>query len=213
MLNPRLHVAPLEGPQGDARLRQLDIPGFPPLSQALSDGAGAFRACTHRHPASYRGTRMWGETFASLSYNLARSDWEQRRYMNVDLLIHRSRRNAIIVTAADEACGHRDIDPQVKHERGEVISTLANGASHGLFSAQSPLAAECRLWFLLHRVRQTALDAELSAPLGVGREGLVTGWIERILIPGPSITGGGRIQPSVPQPSSPVDVDVTRRSA
>lgn len=216
-LQPRVPRSPVhEGPLAEARLQGVGIPSSQTVVDALAIGGAAFRSCDARHPRSYPGTRMWAETFHALAFSLTRVGWTVERDHNVEMLVSPDEAHTIIVTAGDMACGHRDVFPQVKYERGEVISGMINGTTPQMFGSTTPSTRSGQIWFLLHRVRTTMVDAELSIPRGIDDAGFVTGWTERILIPQAPPRPGTqrRTQPAPVQPgTAPIHVPVVRRGA
>lgn len=205
-----------EGARAEARLQSLGVPSSSTVLDALAIGSSAFRSCNQHHPRSYPGTRMWAETFEAMAFSLIPLGWTLERVLNVEMLVNPQASDSIIVTAGDLACGHRDVFPQVKYERGEVISGMINGPTPSFFNVSAAMPPRTRVWFLLHRVRTVMVDAELSSPRGIDAAGLVTGWSERILLPSsPSGQGTRRQTPSAIPPATPnpIHVPVARRGA
>lgn len=166
--------------QAHLRLVELGL-AMEPLTESISDGASAFRSVTPFHPVSYAGQRMWAETTASLGRALGPHGWEPESLNNVAMVVHRKFGRAIIVTAGSHGVGNERYSPQVRYEREEVIQRLVNGELDSLFSPERPPKWE--VWFLLHDVSIHRHDAELARPQGISGSGLVTTWIERILLP------------------------------
>lgn len=161
------------GAAADARVQQLGIPQTSLLAEALRDGASGARATTSAHPRAYPGQRMWGESTASLRIGLASSGWMTENFCGVDLTTDPRSGVALIVTAGDAATGDERYDPQVRYERRDVIQGLVNGHLDTLWSAAE--RPQWEVWFLLHRLTNQSLRAELSRPLAIGGGGWVSG--------------------------------------
>ncbi len=175
----------LVGSAACARLAQLGFRRPRAVREALQDGMSAARAAmTPNHPPSYPGTRMWGETTASLAYLGEDAGWEHENFLGVDVVTNHIKGVAVIVTAGDSATGFEAFVPQVRYERKEVITRLVNGELDNLWDA-SRGRAEWELWFLLHCLErgEIVVPAELSRPVKIGTNGLVSGWAERIIVP------------------------------
>ena len=127
---------------------------------------------------------MWGETTASLAFLGQDAGWEHENFLGVDLVTNHVEGMAVIVTAGDSATGLETYAPQVRYERKDVTTRLVNGELDNLWDA-SRGRADWELWFLLHCLErgEFAVPAELSRPVGIGANGLVNGWAERILVP------------------------------
>lgn len=197
------------GVVADVRLQQLGIPGPQPLLTALNDGASCARATTGRHPAAYRGQRMWGETVASLRVALASQGWMAENFKGVDLVLEPRRGVALVVTAGDPAVGDQRYSPQVRYERREVMKAMVNNSAPTLWGDDDPLRWE--VWFLLHHLTSRALEAELSRASVLTSDGGVAAWMERILLPQTTFGPTPKRRPEVGAPPA-IEVDVQRRA-
>ncbi len=195
------------GPGADARLRHLGIPGPDPLLAALRDGASAARATTELHPRSYQGQRMWAETHASLVANLRPHGWISQEFMGGNLVAYAELGVALIVTAGSSATSYEDYLPQVRYERQEVVSGLVNGHADTLFRSRE--RPEWAIWFLLHHLSATGVQAELSKPTGISAQGWVANWDERIVL----LDANSPTPDRKPRKAAGIEVPVSRRVA
>jgi hypothetical protein len=202
------------GHRAEQRCRQLGIPGTDPLSHALLAGASGYRAARGPiYPAAYAGERMWGETHADLARLLADHGWSTERIDGVDLMYHSVNNLAIIVTAGTPGTGYASLEsPQARYERRSAIKKLVNEKPPSLFDDVQTEGSQ--VWFFMHHVTDTTLSGELSRPVIIGKNGLVNGWAERIIVA--LRDGGGRnAQPiATPSPAEPdIDIRVRRRTS
>lgn len=175
---------PLEDADAESRLMELGLDPPRSVRQALQDGASSARAAmTAAHPASYPGTKMWGETTAALALLFQNGGWEHEAFRNVDMVTHRGRGTAIIVTAGCSSTGLPAFVPEVRYERGDVTSAMVNGEFDDLWDAATG-RPDWTVWFLLHHLDrgEPLVPAELSRPGSVAG-GTVQSWAERIVIP------------------------------
>lgn len=203
------------GPEAELRLRQLGFSSPEVVRDALQHGrASARQAMTPMHPASYAGTRMWGETTFALAAMGRTAGWDHETFRGVDLVTHHGAGVAIIVTAGDAATGHAEYWPQVRYERRDIITGLVNGELDTLWDAERG-RSDWDMWFLLHYLGngEDDVSAELSLPTGVDRSGRVTGWVERVVVPA-SRGGTGDLVANVRPEGAPEPVvSVHRRAA
>jgi hypothetical protein len=199
-----------EGDPAETRLAELGLPGSDVLVEAVRYGAAAARSTTDRHPAPYRGYRMWAEATAYLRFELP-PPWEPLIDSGVELVVSRPDGVAIVVTKGNGATASRTIEPQSHYDRGDAVQRLVNGSLDSLFDEGH--RPEWEVWFLLHCLLADSCAAELSRPLALDDTGSVTAWTERILLPtdDPGI-GGRRLAAGPDRPVPDVEVPVTRRA-
>jgi hypothetical protein len=137
--------------------------------------------------------------------------WDAETVDGVDLCLNRIHGTAIIVAAGDAATGGEQYRPQFRYDHPGVIRSIVEGHMDTLFD--SPRARPIwEVWFLLHHLTTTSVRAEVSRPSSINSSGLVTEWLERILLPEESFGGSGaRRSASGPRESPPVEVAVRRR--
>jgi hypothetical protein len=201
------------GPAAEARLQSLGIPGSRLVLDAVGDGASGAMATTTLHPVSYFGQRMWAETVQSLRVLLENYGWEPMVVKGADLVVHRARGIALIVTAGDGCTGKDTFNPQVRYDRGDAVRALVGGHLDTLFdtAAERPV---WQVWFLLHYMSKDALRVELSLPAAIGRSGWVTTWAERIILPEQTFGDHESAAESDPDEAATtaVEVNVRRRA-
>ena len=199
-----------EGEAADTRLAQLGIPSAAPLCDALAAGASAYRSTNADHPDSYKGSRMWGETTMVLRRVLRPFGWDRGELIGLQMVTNARHGRAVVVTAGSPGSGDPEcLIPQVRYKRRTVMTHLVNGVQAGLFDDFVDEHPVWDVWCLLHHVRRDRVDAELSSPRGIDREGWVTSWAERIILP--SIGFGPAARADVPSPAPDPQVDISRR--
>jgi hypothetical protein len=104
-----------------------------------------------------------------------------------------------------------------RHPRGRVAAEVAGRNEQlqfafdgDLYRPENRINREGRVtYFLLIRVADTQLRAELSRPIAVGPDGRPTDWIERLHLQ--PIERGHAPRGGDPEPPSDFDVDVRRK--
>jgi hypothetical protein len=155
---------------------------------------------------------------------------------NLPLTVNRATELAITASSGDEFTGIEDAAPRTRNPKGVTTrqKVNANAAQLGLFSDMTDSAEEFleevkkwNTWLLLsyrdHAAR--VVRCELSRPVGIGVDGRVDGWYERIILgavpfdgdelvlTGNGGDGGNNADGSVEfdSGSDAVDVEVRRR--
>lgn len=195
------------GDHAEARLPRLGIPGTEPLVEALRAGVSGYRSTNADHPNSYKGSRMWGETTSGLRRALRPYGWERGEHVGLDVVMLPSAGRAIVVTAGAGGTGDpRYPTPQVRYKRKAVMTRLVNQTAARLFEEFINHRPIEEVWCLLHHVRTDHVDAELSQPGGIDREGFVTFWHERILLPRIDLAPIARVETPAPAPDPSVNI-------
>lgn len=167
------------------------------------------------YPATYPGVVMWAETLAALRRQLLklRDDWEIGSTENYATVYSTKRGIAIAVVAGDAAVGKEDRgDPRLTRKKGKkTAERVYRNASQiyiqdSLFpspGADLPADEACTTWFLIIHPIKKEVRVELSCPLFMDSEGIVSGWQERIILPPVAVAGA--VAPIAPDDDDPDD--------
>ena len=194
-----VHRVVLGGQPAEQRLRELGL-SVPLLHGAVEDGDEGRRQCTPYHPRQAEGQRMWSDTTAGLRRRCLslNAGFAIDRTDNFETTVHKDKGLAIAVMGGDEFTGYRGgRDPRVRRKRGPVTHKRVTANHLGMeplfsYGPRGDAAGELtswRTWILLVRATDDLLYLELSQPIGFSDSGLVSDWIERILLPPLSISG------------------------
>lgn len=164
------------------------------LRRAVVDGEFGRSAATELHPPSTSGFNAWADALASLRNSLRPHGWRWKDYP-VPVVINEALGIRIAVTAGDEMTGvDGERDPRTKNEKGSVVAEHVE-LNHVLpfYDDLKPVASESdalATWFLLihstfdvRSERRHIVRYELSRPMGLDRDGRISYWWERIVLP------------------------------
>jgi hypothetical protein len=168
------------------------------------------------YPATYRGVAMWAETLAALRRQALklRDDWEIGATENYATVYSTKRSIAIAVVAGDAGVGNETRDPRLTRKKGiKTTERVYRNARQvyvqdALFSVPEvdvPPDEACRTWFLIIHPTKKEVRIELSCPLFIDDDGIVSGWLERILLPPVAVSGA--IAPIAPDDDPDDDDD------
>jgi len=187
------------------------------LLQAVGQGKAAWANCTENHPALYRGIVAWGEPIRSLRENLIPVGWKRYDEANLPFILNETENLAITVATGDENTGRKERNPSTRSSKGtHTKAAIKNNAlAHTLFGDIRKVNARIArvMWMLLFHIDEKSLEVrcELSHPLGVGTDGRVDEWIERVIL-SPIPFDGSPANISSNEPQTPnIDIDVKRR--
>ena len=205
-----LHITPYEVA---ARLGELGI-SREPLELAVLQGDLQRRLATPDDYYSAAGFSSWNRMLRVLREELRRdAQWHRGDFLRIPVVFNPDESVAIGVASGDWRTGEGD-DPRGPTTNPKGPATIeAVEISGGRGQLDFP-AEGVDLWYLVYRLTDDGLWAELSRPRDVSDAAEISGWSERILI--------GRIDPDSPLPavktkpseSNPeIAVDVRRKSA
>lgn len=174
------------------RLQQLGL-SKELLIAAVEAGLYGWLNCTENHPPSFPGVNAWAEGVRSLRESLLPKGWERLNDRNLPLTVNRATNVAITASSGDECTGVEDMAPRTRNPKGVTTKQKvnANAQQLGLFADMTASAEELieevkkwNTWFLLsHRdEKKKVVRCELSRPIGIGVDGRVDGWHERIIL-------------------------------
>lgn len=187
--------------------------------------------CTPLDPPVMEGLTRWGRTTRYLREELIPRGWSFDNPRNLARTIHPSGEFAIVATSGDEATGQAEAIPTTKYPKGDAtIAAVETNEQLALDFGGFPLAASdghavdagsMLTWLMLFHLDEDGYRVEVSLPEAID-EGCITGWAERIIVPGfpreddhlayPSAPGSDPIAPgSELETQDDIVVEVGRR--
>jgi hypothetical protein len=209
-----------EGPSATARLLQLGL-NEEDFIVAVQAAEMERRNCSPLEPTIAPGFKAWAAGFRTLAERLMPRGWERVESKGLPRMLNPETAVAIAIVNGDEATGHSDgAEPKSKTPRGvqSVFLVRSNEIQLSLPFAEGrrfqPLPADqeqITWWLLMHSGANDSLHAELALPVGLGEDGRLSVWQERIIIDIPDFTWpqGGREDE---EPPLEVSVDIRPRS-
>lgn len=187
--------------EAPARLRLLGLT-VEMLQRSIEVGDSKRRLVSQPvYPSTYPGVAMWAETLAAFRRQCLKlqDDWGIGATDNYATVYSTKRSIAIAVVAGDAAVGKETLrDPRLTRKKGKKTTQRVQRNAQQiyiqgeLFPASEPdLPPDeaCRTWFLIIHPTKKEVRVELSCPLSMSEDGIVSGWQERILLPSVPISG------------------------
>jgi hypothetical protein len=149
------------------------------------------------HPRVYRGLSAWAEGVKTKRDALVPKGWERSEERNYPLTIHPSGGICIALASGDHNTGVADANPSNKIPKGprteEIVEQNKVKIQMGLFDDDVPVLppslvqqakAQRLTYILLVYVDMAArvIRSELSLPMNINRDGLITAWKKRIIL-------------------------------
>ena len=153
------------------------------------------------YPSTYPGVTMWAETLAELRRQCLKlqDGWDIGATENYATVYSTGRSVAIAVVAGDAAVGKDTFrDPRLTRKKGKKTTERVHRNARQIYiqgelfpAAEPDLPPDeaCRTWFLIIHPTKKEVRIELSCPLSMSDDGIVSGWQERILLPAVPISG------------------------
>lgn len=183
------------------------------LRLSVEAGLSARNTCTKNDPPVLAGVLMWGRTMRAVRENLAPAGWVGNDDGNYSVTLSADGRMAIGVATGDEGTGVIAHMPRTKYPKGPAThAAVARNVQLDLFlpvpdrkpaDVVGPVT-----WLLLIACAGDEVRAELSCPAGIGDDGRVEAWRERIVLT--PVKLGSPVPPDF-EPGPEIDVDVIRR--
>lgn len=204
----------------DTRLAELRL-SLELLHDARLVGEVARASCTANDPPAYRGTSAWAVTTRGLRDLLLAEDWTKSDEGGLSVVVSPDGEMAIVVSTGDENTGNPHKSPRTKFPKGPLMQqAIERNAQYDVFENVADVPAGARpkvrlrislvTWMLLIAKVGKTVQAELSLPAGIGDDGRVERWSERIILP--PIRPDDDDQMPIPEPAPDFDVDVVRRA-
>jgi hypothetical protein len=163
------------------------------------------------YPKTFAGVTMWAETLSEWRRQMLkrRVNYEIGRTRGYETLYSVEREAAFTVVAGDSFTGiDGSRDPKLKRAKGVITSqrVALNKQKSTFLGVQLALIPTpdknlppdeaCDTWFLIVRPTKTEIRLELSRPVRIDGDNIVSGYDERILLPPVQISGA--IEPITP---------------
>jgi hypothetical protein len=200
-----------------SRLEQLGLE-VESIERALLRGDAEARTISQLAPKGFEGTVRWGRASEFLREDLCGQGWTPDDTQNIARSISPEGSDCIVVTTGAKGTGVQGADPTTKYTKGSGTVACVE-ANYLLDFAPEDLrkmgligrpAADMRTWFLLFLVAGDTIYAELSLPDVISKDGQITSWRERILLP-PINLGPSTFPDDETGPTDPIDIPVSRR--
>lgn len=189
-----------------ARLAELGLT-VQMLQRSIEVGDSKKQMVAHPvFPKTYPGVVMWAETLAELRRQLLkrRVGWAIGETQNYATVYAEDSGIAVAVVAGDGGVGRENLHPRPTRKKGKKTRQRIHRNARQLY-IQDELALEfpagtpekkelppdeaCQTWFLLINATKKEVRIELSCPLEITEDGIVYGWLERIMLPPVAIAG------------------------
>jgi hypothetical protein len=210
MLAP-LETLIFEGIAAEQRLRELGL-SSEGLLEVIGRGEQARAEATANDPVNAAGWDAYRYRVRALRDIYGHQGWEPETREGLELLGRDDGKVAVVTRSGDEGVGIRGAVPQPSRSVGDSTRS-ATSAQLALdpnwLNTPLPATRGTRLYMLLVYATPGLVRAELSLPTSWDDDGMVTGWIERILLPDLDLTDPG-VTRTVPAPE-PIDVPVARK--
>ncbi|MEV5650216.1 hypothetical protein AB0L57_18370 [Nocardia sp. NPDC052254] len=185
------------------------------LEKAFTRAEADVRMCTRHDPPTMPGFTRWARIVRFLREELVSDGWTYDNPLNQPRTIHPRRLLAIVVKSGDDVTGLDlpELWPANKNPIGAATkAAVTDNEQLALFTAEDLLGAgKMRTWFLLYRIADGVVNAELSLPDEIEGD-RITHCLERIILPaidlGPDYIAS--VGPS-PDDGSPYSVQVERK--
>lgn len=188
------------------------------LLSAVAQGYMARANCTANHPPLFPSFVAWGETVRALREQLAPMGWERSDENNYSRTLHPDGHIAIAVATGNEATGISDQSPVTKSVKGpNTVEAVEVNQLQAWLPGLEPVKtkgeddlAQPNTWALLIHHAGDEIRSELSRSIGIGIDGRISGWSERIILRSVPIDPEPM---SIAPPSQPdLDVQVRRKA-
>lgn len=186
-----------EEPEVRTQLERLGIP-LAGLLGAIARGGGAHASTTELHASSAGGTYLYHETTFALRLLLSPLGWICDEADGQPRCFSTARGISIVVQTGDEFTGiDGAAEPMPRHPKGLATQRKVNENTQQLALFNFAAATEDATsgpgltWILLVVVDQGMVRAELSLPNALSADKRPCGWLDRILLPGQAVGGGG----------------------
>jgi hypothetical protein len=159
------------------------------LHELVEAGERARLTCTANHPRTTPGFLGWAEMVKLLRDRLIPLKWMKRDDGGLPTVVHPKGTISIAVTTGDEGTGIEESELRSKYTKGAATAAVIE-LNHtqlgfdenllGIRTLKKPVGS-LLTWYLVIRRLPHEIRFELSLPSGLGENGQVVEWKERIL--------------------------------
>lgn len=184
-MNTILRIKPIEVSN---RLHELGVTEEI-LRQAVEAGERARLTCTANHPRTTPGFLGWAETVKVIRDRLIPEKWTKSDDGGLPTVVHPKGTVSVAVTTGDEGTGIEGSELKSKYTKGAATAAVIE-VNHTQLGFDEQLLGPRVLkkpsgtmltWYLVIRRLPHEIRFELSLPSGLGENGQVVDWKERIL--------------------------------
>lgn len=187
------------------------------LLQSVTIAQGFAARCTDNHPRIYAGLVMWAETLKAARDLLRPLGWHKQETGTYERFINEAGTVGIAVASGTEGVGIAYLTPSNKSPKGRnTVEAVETNCTMDLFPDLPAVKigdeeADCETWVLLHYfdARSGERRVELSRPREIAKDGRISRWFERIILPPLSLDNDFA---EIDSPDLPdVDFDIERK--
>jgi hypothetical protein len=175
----------------EGRLQQLGL-SADLLVRALLRADAEAKLTTGLEPPTAEGTTRYAKTVRYVREELVPLGWRFDNYKNFCRTIHPAGAFSIVTSSGDEftCLDVPGMKPSTKYPKGDLtVLAVRQNADQGVLDLGADYAVDAfdpadleNIWFLLQRVTEETIYAELSLPTAI-ENGIIVDWEERILLP------------------------------
>jgi hypothetical protein len=206
-----------QGPQAIARLNELGL--FPEdLVTAVLAAEMERRSGSPLEPSIAAGFRAWATGFRTLAEQLVPRGWIKVESKGLPRVLNPDTSVGIAVLSGDVETGRFEAgaEPKSKTPRGEQSVFLVHSNEVQLHlpfveHEHHPLPPEVEQitwWLLIYSDGNENIRAELSLPVGLGQDGRLANWEERIILDLPDFGVTPHHDEDDEEPPFDLDIDV-----
>jgi hypothetical protein len=175
----------------EGRLEQLGL-SADLLVRALLRADAEAKLSTGLEPPTAEGTTRYAKTVRYVREELVPLGWRFNNYKNFCRTINPNGAFSIVTSSGDAFTGVDvpGVKPSTKYPKGDLTAlAVTQNADQGVLDLGADYAVDAvdpadleNIWFLLQRVTDETIYAELSLPTAI-EYGVIVDWKERILLP------------------------------
>lgn len=189
------------------------------LREAVESGERARLTCTANHPRTTPGLLGWAESVKTLRDRLIPQGWIKREDGGLPTVVHPKGTVAIAVTTGDEGTGIESGELKSKYAKGSATAAVVEMNFTQLeFDDEllghrfiNKVSGPMLTWYLVVRRLAHEIRFELSLPSGLGENGQVVAWNERILFAPISLEDDAVKIDQTVEEADDIFVEVTRK--
>lgn len=214
--NRRLARTVVDPYEVDVELKRIFGLTRVPFEQVIRQGDNERRKTNADDAAGADGYYAWTRTLRTLRRETRKQDgWHRHSFRNIPGTSNNDESIVIAVSSGDECTGRNGNDPSTKNIKGWDAEVAVDGNRLRLGEFAPFEDGPIDFYYLLYRLSDDGMWAEVSQPVFRDSTGHVTGWSLRLLL-GEIHPHGGRATRRSTTPVAPVqaiDVAVERKSA